>query len=228
VRQCTVSVQTRYCVRYYAPPVVVRNDVDTACCGLAQKQRSFVRTTETDKRNSPMKSSSGCVCETGTVRAIVVGMNTTLEIIQSMLACKTRQTPAPSASPALSASRGDNHEIPLLDCPDAHNRPAAGLHGGPGARSRRHGGAMIAHRGDRALCLIRMANAHTHLATMRDSAELCLGDARQLLSAGRGAEAAVRALRSLAYSVGVGSPIYRAADEHCGQPGDRLVASRPE
>lgn len=48
-------------------------------------------------------------------------------------------------------------------------------------------------------------------ATMQDSAELCLSDARELFAKGRTDAAVCRALKSLAYSSGVFSPAYRQA-----------------
>lgn len=58
--------------------------------------------------------------------------------------------------------------------------------------------------------IIELANRHLGAGCMVSSARLCLDDARQLLAASC-ADARQRALRSLAYSVGILHPDYRRA-----------------
>lgn len=53
------------------------------------------------------------------------------------------------------------------------------------------------------------------LTSMKDSSRLCLNDAESLAAAGRYADAARRALRSLSYSRGVLSADYRQAASWC-------------
>lgn len=59
---------------------------------------------------------------------------------------------------------------------------------------------------------IALADRYAAQAPMRSSAELCLSDARGLLARGHETLAHVRAMRSLAYSIGVFHPDYVAAD----------------
>lgn len=57
-----------------------------------------------------------------------------------------------------------------------------------------------------------LASARKHLGgPMESSARLCLADALRLHDAGNFEAARARALKSLAYSVGVFSPAYKAA-----------------
>lgn len=60
-----------------------------------------------------------------------------------------------------------------------------------------------------AAAVIATAAKFAESAQMRSSAELCLSDARSLLAAGNETFAKARALKSLAYSVGVFSSVYR-------------------
>lgn len=62
-----------------------------------------------------------------------------------------------------------------------------------------------------ALEVIALAERHAPEAELRSSAELCIGDARAWLAAGDETAARQRAARSLAYSVGVFHPAYKAA-----------------
>ena len=55
------------------------------------------------------------------------------------------------------------------------------------------------------------ARANVHHAQMESSARLCLADAVALKDAGDYDAARTRAIKSLAYSVGIGSTIYKQA-----------------
>ncbi len=81
-------------------------------------------------------------------------------------------------------------------------------------RRRRHGHALRRRYGrSRAMTTEQViASAAAHLGgAMRSSAELCLSDARHLHREGDDKYARQRALKSLAYSVGILSPVYQAA-----------------
>jgi hypothetical protein len=58
---------------------------------------------------------------------------------------------------------------------------------------------------------LRLAQLHTHQGAMQSSAELCATDALACFNAGDYSHAHLRAVKSLAYSVGIFSPVYRAA-----------------
>jgi hypothetical protein len=59
--------------------------------------------------------------------------------------------------------------------------------------------------------IIALAEAHADKAQMRSSAELCIADAKSCLERGLVQYAKERALKSLAYSVGIFSPVYKQA-----------------
>lgn len=59
--------------------------------------------------------------------------------------------------------------------------------------------------------VLAAARAHHHLGDMRGSAALAFRHAECLAAAGYEGDARKRALKSLAYSVGVHSPIYQQA-----------------
>lgn len=59
--------------------------------------------------------------------------------------------------------------------------------------------------------LLIQARANVHKAQMESSARLCLADAVALKDSGDYEHARQRAIKSLAYSVGIGSSIYREA-----------------
>lgn len=61
--------------------------------------------------------------------------------------------------------------------------------------------------------IIDLAQSHVEKATMQSSAQLCVDDARECLARGLPDYAIARAVKSLAYSVGVFSPLYKAARE---------------
>jgi len=65
----------------------------------------------------------------------------------------------------------------------------------------------------RAQQIIALALKYAPQAQMRSSAELCIADANACLARGFEQYARDRALKSLAYSVGVLSPIYKQAQE---------------
>jgi uncharacterized protein (UPF0332 family) len=60
------------------------------------------------------------------------------------------------------------------------------------------------------LIISRAAELAPH-AAMASSAQLCVDDAKRLLESGDVESARRRALKSLAYSVGIGSPLYIVA-----------------
>jgi hypothetical protein len=70
---------------------------------------------------------------------------------------------------------------------------------------------MAAARNTETIRLIALAHGRLGMGTMKSSAELCLNDAVALLLLGNHKSARLRALKSLAYSVGVFHPDYRAA-----------------
>ncbi len=59
--------------------------------------------------------------------------------------------------------------------------------------------------------IIDLAQANVEKASMRDSAQLCVDDARACLNRGLPDYAIHRAVKSLAYSLGVFSPVYQEA-----------------
>jgi len=59
--------------------------------------------------------------------------------------------------------------------------------------------------------IIALAEKHVEKAQMLSSAKLCLSDAKELVGRGEVESAKVRALKSLAYSIGILHPDYRAA-----------------
>jgi hypothetical protein len=59
--------------------------------------------------------------------------------------------------------------------------------------------------------IIDLAQGHVEKASMRDSAQLCIDDARACFARGLYEYAIGRAVKSLAYSIGVFSPLYQAA-----------------
>jgi hypothetical protein len=61
--------------------------------------------------------------------------------------------------------------------------------------------------------IIDLAQANVEKASMKDSAQLCVNDARSCLARGLTDYAIGRAVKSLAYSLGVFSPVYQAARE---------------
>lgn len=62
--------------------------------------------------------------------------------------------------------------------------------------------------------IIALAEEHADKAQMKSSAELCITDAKWCLARGEEDYAKGRALKSLAYSVGKLSPIYKSAAVH--------------
>jgi hypothetical protein len=58
---------------------------------------------------------------------------------------------------------------------------------------------------------LRLAQLHTRQGAMQSSAELCAADALECFNAGDYGHAHERAVKSLAYSVGIFSPVYKAA-----------------
>ena len=60
---------------------------------------------------------------------------------------------------------------------------------------------------------IRLARKHLGTGTMDSSARLCLEDAIRLEGRGQLDDAKVRALKSLAYSVGIAHPDYQRASK---------------
>lgn len=67
-----------------------------------------------------------------------------------------------------------------------------------------------------AALIIEAARKHAETAVMRTSAETCLVDASECLARGDADYACLRALKSLSYSVGILSPVYREARMACG------------
>jgi hypothetical protein len=63
---------------------------------------------------------------------------------------------------------------------------------------------------------LRAAQIHAHLGQMSSSAQLCAKDAEALFNRGEYAYAHKRALKSLAYSVGKFSPVYRTHNVEMG------------
>lgn len=61
---------------------------------------------------------------------------------------------------------------------------------------------------------IELAEKHVAQAEMRSSAQLCIDDAKACLANGKPEYAIHRAVRSLAYSVGILSPIYKEARQY--------------
>ena len=61
--------------------------------------------------------------------------------------------------------------------------------------------------------VIELAIKHADQAVMKSSAELCIEDAKACLARGLPEFAKVRALKSLAYSVGISSNVYKQAGE---------------
>jgi hypothetical protein len=59
--------------------------------------------------------------------------------------------------------------------------------------------------------IIDLAQSHVEKAAMQSSAQLCVDDARRLLASGKPEYAIGHAVRSLAYSLGVFSPVYKEA-----------------
>jgi hypothetical protein len=59
--------------------------------------------------------------------------------------------------------------------------------------------------------IIDLAQSHVSKASMQSSAQLCVDDARACLARGLPDYAIGRAVRSLAYSLGILSPVYQAA-----------------
>lgn len=59
--------------------------------------------------------------------------------------------------------------------------------------------------------IVALARQHVEKAQMLCSAQLCLSDAEGFLARGDFDHAKVRAIKSLAYSVGISHPDYRAA-----------------
>jgi hypothetical protein len=59
--------------------------------------------------------------------------------------------------------------------------------------------------------IIDLAQANVEKAQMQSSAQLCVDDARACLARGLPEYAISRAVRSLAYSLGILSPVYQAA-----------------
>jgi hypothetical protein len=59
--------------------------------------------------------------------------------------------------------------------------------------------------------IIELAQANVEKAAMRDSAQSCVNDARACLARGLPDYAIGRAVKSLAYSLGILSPVYQAA-----------------
>ena len=59
--------------------------------------------------------------------------------------------------------------------------------------------------------IIERAEEYAPFAAMASSAQLCVDDAKRLLQAGDLESARRRALKSLAHSVGIGSPVYIVA-----------------
>lgn len=59
--------------------------------------------------------------------------------------------------------------------------------------------------------IIDLAQANVEKAQMQSSAQLCVDDARACLERGLPDYAIARAVRSLAYSLGILSPVYQAA-----------------
>lgn len=60
---------------------------------------------------------------------------------------------------------------------------------------------------------IELAEKHVAQAQMRSSAQLCIDDAKRCLAAGKDNYAVMRALESLAYSVGKSSPVYKMVQD---------------
>jgi hypothetical protein len=67
------------------------------------------------------------------------------------------------------------------------------------------------HQKAKAAQIIALAKEHAHKANMRGSAELCISDAEECLVRDLPEYAIHRAVRSLAYSVGIASPLYKEA-----------------
>jgi len=63
----------------------------------------------------------------------------------------------------------------------------------------------------RTIRAIQIAEAHIGKGSMVSSAAMCLADAKALYADGRMEYARTRALKSLAYSVGILDPIYASA-----------------
>lgn len=61
--------------------------------------------------------------------------------------------------------------------------------------------------------IIALAEKHVDQAQMKSSAELCIVDAKKQLAEGKEEYARNWALKSLAYSVGKSSPVYKSAAE---------------
>jgi hypothetical protein len=61
--------------------------------------------------------------------------------------------------------------------------------------------------------VIELAEKHVAQAEMRSSAQLCIDDAKACLANGKPEYAKARALRSLFYSVGRFSPVYKEAEQ---------------
>lgn len=63
--------------------------------------------------------------------------------------------------------------------------------------------------------ILSLALKHLGSGSMVSSAQLCLDDAIALAAEGKDAQAQRRALRSLAYSVGIGHPDFVRVNAHC-------------
>jgi hypothetical protein len=61
--------------------------------------------------------------------------------------------------------------------------------------------------------LIALAILHAPKAAMRSSADLCIADALKLEAKGEQGLARIRALKALAYAVGIFSPVYVEASQ---------------
>lgn len=61
--------------------------------------------------------------------------------------------------------------------------------------------------------VIALAEKHVHQAEMRSSAQLCIDDAKACMANDKPEYAKRNALRSLFYSVGKFSPVYKEAEK---------------
>ena len=61
--------------------------------------------------------------------------------------------------------------------------------------------------------IIELAEKHVAQAEMRSSAQLCIDDAKRCMAEGKPEYAKRHALRSLFYSVGKFSPVYKEAEK---------------
>lgn len=73
---------------------------------------------------------------------------------------------------------------------------------------------------------LRAAQLHEHEAPMASSAKLCAEDAEKRFNAGDLVSAYCRAMDSLAYSVGIGSPVYARLYAYAFEGSPRIVGTR--